>query len=136
VACFTNTLLSQLQLRGVTADACITAVSAVDDYVDAITHAVRVAIEKHVPKTRPSPFSKRWWTPELAALRRAYANAVAKSSLPAAREMGAGQDQMCCGSQHLQLCTSPHQSCALEELARRHHGAGCLESRPLRPKTH
>ena len=32
--------------------------------------AINTAVEKHVPKSRPSPYSKRWWSKELSALKK------------------------------------------------------------------
>jgi hypothetical protein len=31
---------------------------------------IKAAITKHVPMSKPSPYSKRWWTKELAALKK------------------------------------------------------------------
>jgi hypothetical protein len=37
-----------------------------------IQHATKNAIERHCPKAKPSTYGKRWWTPDLTALRRNY----------------------------------------------------------------
>ena len=44
-----------------------------DTFVNTVTHVIQATIEKHVPKSWLSPFSKCWWTPELTRLRCAYA---------------------------------------------------------------
>jgi hypothetical protein len=31
---------------------------------------IKAAITKHVPMSKPSPYSKRWWSKELAALKK------------------------------------------------------------------
>ena len=33
--------------------------------LDGLTHAIREVINEKVPKTKPSPFMKRWWSREL-----------------------------------------------------------------------
>ena len=35
-------------------------------------HATEDAIRQHCPKAKPSAYGKRWWTPDLTALRRNY----------------------------------------------------------------
>ena len=37
-----------------------------------IQHATEDAIRQHCPKVKPSAYGKRWWTPDLTALRRNY----------------------------------------------------------------
>jgi hypothetical protein len=37
-----------------------------------IQHATENAIKQHCPKAKPSAYGKRWWTPDLTALRRNY----------------------------------------------------------------
>ncbi|KAF7372169.1 hypothetical protein MVEN_00076000 [Mycena venus] len=44
----------------------------IDAYVDALTAAVTTVLEAHVPLTRMSPYTRRWWNASLTALRRAY----------------------------------------------------------------
>lgn len=33
---------------------------------------VTEAVDKHVPKAKPSPYAKRWWTESLLVLRKSY----------------------------------------------------------------
>ena len=40
-----------------------------EEAIDNLTHAINSTIEDIVPKRRPSPLSKLWWTPELSAAR-------------------------------------------------------------------
>ena len=44
--------------------------TAIDRYTEQLTNALRRAIEQTTPHKKPSPHSKRWWTPELTNLRR------------------------------------------------------------------
>ena len=37
-----------------------------------IQHATEDAIKQHCPKAKPSAHAKRWWTPDLTALRQNY----------------------------------------------------------------
>jgi len=44
--------------------------AAIDRYAEQLTTAVTSAIMQSTPYRKPSPHSKRWWTPELTELRR------------------------------------------------------------------
>src|SRR6266481_3555232 len=46
-----------------------------DGFVKDLTLDFQLTSAKHAPKILPSPFAKRWWTPELTTLRKAYAQA-------------------------------------------------------------
>ncbi|KIJ35095.1 hypothetical protein M422DRAFT_181181, partial [Sphaerobolus stellatus SS14] len=43
-----------------------------DTYVSHLTTATQTTIELHVPHCKASPYSKRWWTPELKILCKKY----------------------------------------------------------------
>ncbi len=42
----------------------------VDNYTQQLMSIVIEAIDKHVPKAKPSPYAKRWWTENLSVLRK------------------------------------------------------------------
>ncbi|KAJ7200618.1 hypothetical protein GGX14DRAFT_340025, partial [Mycena pura] len=42
----------------------------IDNYVDTLTERLTTVLERHVPLTRPSPYSRRWWNAGLSVLRR------------------------------------------------------------------
>lgn len=44
----------------------------IDQYSTHLVQSVQVALEQHVPVTKPSPYAKRWWTLDLSQLRREY----------------------------------------------------------------
>ncbi|KAJ7149187.1 hypothetical protein C8R43DRAFT_829693, partial [Mycena crocata] len=44
----------------------------IDAYTDALTHVVVGALDVHVPLSRPSPFTNRWWSRALSELRTTY----------------------------------------------------------------
>ena len=46
-----------------------------DTFIAGITTAIQRTTEKHMPKTHPSLYAKRWWTLELMKLRHIYARA-------------------------------------------------------------
>jgi ribonuclease HI len=46
--------------------------SNVEEMQQYIQHTTEDAIEQHCPKAKPSTYGKRWWTPDLTALRRNY----------------------------------------------------------------
>jgi hypothetical protein len=50
----------------------ITDRSELDETAGRLTSRISLAIRQLVPVARPSPYSKRWWTPELTALRDTY----------------------------------------------------------------
>src|SRR5271168_1266755 len=37
--------------------------------IDSLTQAITATIEDVIPKKRPMPHSKRWWTPEMSTIR-------------------------------------------------------------------
>ena len=43
-----------------------------DQYTDHFLQVVREAVLIHTPRTRPSPYTKRWWTADLTRMRRDY----------------------------------------------------------------
>ncbi|EJF58325.1 hypothetical protein DICSQDRAFT_67235 [Dichomitus squalens LYAD-421 SS1] len=48
-------------------------IQTTDDFdrtLSLLMKAINRAVEKEVPYSRPSPFSKRWWSKELAAMRK------------------------------------------------------------------
>jgi hypothetical protein len=47
----------------------------INEYTDALTRVVVTAMEEHVPLSRPSPYTNRWWTRVLSVLRIAYGRA-------------------------------------------------------------
>ena len=50
----------------------ITDCSELDATAGRLTGRINAAVHKLVPIARPSPYGKRWWTPELTALRDTY----------------------------------------------------------------
>lgn len=40
-----------------------------------ITNAVSTAVRRYTPVSKSSPYSKRWWTPELSALKKSFTKA-------------------------------------------------------------
>jgi hypothetical protein len=40
-----------------------------EEAIDNLTHSINNTTEDTIPKKRPSPHSKRWWTSELSAIR-------------------------------------------------------------------
>ncbi|KAJ6461884.1 hypothetical protein C8R47DRAFT_914971, partial [Mycena vitilis] len=41
----------------------------VDAYTDALTLGITTVLEEHVPLSRPSPYTNRWWCAALSILR-------------------------------------------------------------------
>ncbi|TFK17097.1 hypothetical protein FA15DRAFT_605744 [Coprinopsis marcescibilis] len=48
----------------------ISSIKQFEDTLEALNLAVELTINKHVPETRQSPFTKRWWTKDLSSLRK------------------------------------------------------------------
>jgi len=48
--------------------------TSVESCAARIINAVDFAIQTHCPVSKPSPYSKKWWTVDLTAMRRAYVN--------------------------------------------------------------
>ena len=46
----------------------------VNELLTQIMEAVLPAVNKHVPKAKPSPYAKRWWTKDLSQMRRDYSH--------------------------------------------------------------
>ncbi|KAJ6572480.1 hypothetical protein DFH09DRAFT_886343, partial [Mycena vulgaris] len=44
----------------------------IDAYTDALTRSIVSTLEMHVPLSRPSSFTNRWWCKLLSVLRNAY----------------------------------------------------------------
>lgn len=44
----------------------------VDILAARITQIATEALEKHCPRTKPSPYAKRWWSADLTLLRKTY----------------------------------------------------------------
>ncbi|KAJ7791466.1 hypothetical protein B0H14DRAFT_2253129, partial [Mycena olivaceomarginata] len=44
----------------------------IDAYTDSLTSSIVAALEAHVPLSRPSPFTNRWWCKKLSELRAVY----------------------------------------------------------------
>ena len=70
---FTRSLHGWLQDNGVTESPCLSMVEDLDTFIEKLTCTIQATIEQHVPLSNPSPYTKRWWTPELRDLRRCYA---------------------------------------------------------------
>ncbi|KAJ6474043.1 hypothetical protein C8R47DRAFT_914397, partial [Mycena vitilis] len=41
----------------------------IDAYTDALTLGITTVLEEHVPLSRPSPYTNRWWCSALTTLR-------------------------------------------------------------------
>jgi hypothetical protein len=65
---------------------------SVDAQVQRILDVVLPAVHKHVPKARPSPFAKRWWTIGLTQLRNDYR--FCRNQERAARRGGATRPEL------------------------------------------
>ncbi|KIJ43134.1 hypothetical protein M422DRAFT_89068, partial [Sphaerobolus stellatus SS14] len=48
--------------------------AALDEFVLKLTSSIQHTIQKHVPQSRPTEYTKRWWTPELSTLRKKYSS--------------------------------------------------------------
>jgi len=46
-----------------------------DNFINDLTTTIQLTTAAHVPKACPSPYAKRWWTPQLAELWHTYARA-------------------------------------------------------------
>jgi hypothetical protein len=72
---FESSLARRLsQLRSWDADT-ITSPDDLDRQVQLLTEAIQATIEEHILRRQITPYSKRWWTPELKMLRKEYAKA-------------------------------------------------------------
>src|SRR5271168_5073623 len=47
----------------------LTSAVQMEEAIDNLTHTINNTIEDIIPRRRPSPHSKQWWTPELSAAR-------------------------------------------------------------------
>ncbi|CAK5267064.1 unnamed protein product [Mycena citricolor] len=63
---FRKTLESELNLRP---RHNINDATDIEEEIRKVDEAIAAAIQKHVPMTKPSPHSKRWWNPGLSTLR-------------------------------------------------------------------
>ena len=66
---FVNTLKQKLE--GLACDTEIDTITEFNQRLDALNIAVNETIVQHVPNVKPSPYTKRWWTKDLAIARKA-----------------------------------------------------------------
>ena len=65
---FNGTLTSHLEAHP--PPTCINNPGDLESSLDRLTDALRRAVEEHVPKMKPTPFVKRWWSKELTDMRK------------------------------------------------------------------
>ncbi|KAK6972221.1 Endonuclease/exonuclease/phosphatase, partial [Favolaschia claudopus] len=53
---------------------------SIDVAVSELTNHIQDALKKHTPMSKPSPYAKRWWSPELSDLRKEHKRASRKAS--------------------------------------------------------